>query len=155
MFKVLYICTHNRCRSILAEALTTEYSSDFLLARSAGSQPAGVVYQGTIDYLSNRGIATGNLASQSWDVHESFAPDIVITVCDSAAGEACPLWMGNTLKVHWGLKDPSKLAINEQPAAFSEVADTILKRLNFVRSHMDHVATAIDLQTVFKQAIDI
>lgn len=155
MFKVLYICTHNRCRSILAEALTINQANDFLIARSAGSQPAGIVYQGTLDYLNHRGVVTDSLISQSWDDHEEFAPDIVITVCDSAAGEACPIWMDGTLKVHWGLRDPSKLSSDEQPAVFSEVADIIERRLNFVRDNIDQIRTPTDLQAILKRSVDI
>ncbi len=63
----------------------------------------------SIKYLAEAGIATDGLKSQSWDEFEAFEPDVVITVCDSAANEACPVWFGNALKVHWGLEDPSKI----------------------------------------------
>jgi arsenate reductase len=108
MLKILFICTHNRCRSILAEAIARHVSEGALEVRSAGSQPAGQVFPGTLRYLESQGMSVDGLQSQSWDELESFAPDIVITVCDSAAGEACPLWMGDTARVHWGLPDPSK-----------------------------------------------
>ena len=77
--KILFICTHNRCRSILAEALTRHISEGRIDARSAGSQPAGVVFPGTLKYLESQNISTEGLVSQSWDDHESFAPDVVIT----------------------------------------------------------------------------
>ena len=154
MFKVLFVCTHNRCRSILAEALTSYYADDIFDARSAGSQPAGVVYQGTIDFLQSQGISTDGLVSESWDSHESFAPDVVITVCDSAAGETCPLWMGNSLKVHWGLKDPSKLSLHEQSAVFDEVAATIKQRIDFVREKITSSCSAIDLQQLLIQSLE-
>ena len=81
---------------------------------SAGSQPSGEVHPLSIKYLSEMGYDTAGLTSQSWDSltddnGDSFVPDVVITVCDQAAGESCPLWLGNIPKLHWGLSDPSKL----------------------------------------------
>ena len=81
---------------------------------SAGSQPSGKVHPLSIKYLSEMGYDTAGLTSQSWDSltddnGDSFVPDVVITVCDQAAGESCPLWLGNIPKLHWGLSDPSKL----------------------------------------------
>ncbi|MFC3093509.1 arsenate reductase ArsC [Alteromonas sediminis] len=115
--KILYICTHNRCRSILSEAVTNHLSQGSIEAKSAGSQPVGEVHPLSLKYLAEAGIATEGLTSQSWDEFEDFAPDIVVTVCDSAAGEACPVWFGKTLKVHWGLEDPSKLTGSEEDIA--------------------------------------
>ena len=115
--KILYICTHNRCRSILSEAITNHLGAGKIVAKSAGSQPAGEVHPLSIRYLQEAGIATTGLTSQSWDEFEDFAPDIVITVCDSAAGEACPAWFGQAVKVHWGLPDPSKLQGSEADIA--------------------------------------
>ncbi len=106
--KILYICTHNRCRSILSEAITRSLAGDLIEAKSAGSQPAGAVHPLSLKYLAQAGHCTKGLVSQSWDDFEGFNPDLVITVCDSAAGETCPVYFGNSLKVHWGLTDPSK-----------------------------------------------
>ena len=89
--KILYICTHNRCRSILSEAITNHASQGVIEAKSAGSQPVGEVHPLSIKYLAQSGIATSGLTSQSWDEFEAFAPDVVVTVCDSAAGETCPV----------------------------------------------------------------
>tara|TARA_Y100001934_G_scaffold64472_1_gene79991 strand:+ start:2830 stop:3300 length:471 start_codon:yes stop_codon:yes gene_type:complete len=115
--KVLYICTHNRCRSILSEAITNHVAGDVITAKSAGSQPVGEVHPLSLKYLSEAGIPTEGLKSQSWDEFEAFAPDLVITVCDSAAGESCPVWFGKSVKVHWGLSDPSKLTGREEDIA--------------------------------------
>lgn len=111
--KILYICTHNRCRSILSEAITNSLAGNVIQAKSAGSQPVGEVHPLSIKYLNQTGHSTTGLMSQSWDEFESFNPDLVVTVCDSAAGESCPLYFGNTLKVHWGLSDPSKVEGDE------------------------------------------
>lgn len=129
--KILFICTHNRCRSILSEAIANHLSSGQIIAYSAGSSPAGEVHPLTIKYLAARGIATEGLSSQSWDDFEQMNPDLVITVCDNAANESCPIWFGNTLKVHWGLPDPSKLQGTdaEIEAAFYAVMDTISDRM--------------------------
>lgn len=117
MFKILYICTHNRCRSILSEAITNHLASGVIEAKSAGSQPVGQVHPLSLKYLKEYGADTTPLTSQSWDEFEDFAPDLVVTVCDSAAGETCPVWFGKSLKVHWGLSDPSKLEGSEEELA--------------------------------------
>lgn len=111
--KILYICTHNRCRSILSEAITNSLAAENIEARSAGSQPVGEVHPLSLKYLAQAGFSTDGLVSQSWHDFEDFHPDLVITVCDSAAGETCPVYFGNSLKVHWGLSDPSKVEGSE------------------------------------------
>lgn len=117
--KILYICTHNRCRSILSEAITNHLAKGNIVAKSAGSQPTGIVHPLSIAYLTEAGISTEGLQSQSWDELEEFEPNVVITVCDSAAGESCPLWFGDSVKVHWGLADPSKIEGSEEEKAQS------------------------------------
>lgn len=129
---ILFICTHNRCRSILSEAIANHLSDGRITAYSAGSQPAGQVHPLTLKYLEQRGIAIDGLTSQSWDAFADLVPDVVITVCDNAANEACPLWLGDTLKVHWGLPDPSKMTDSDDAikADFFAVMDTIEQRIN-------------------------
>lgn len=129
--KILYICTHNRCRSILSEAITNRLAPGRLQAFSAGSQPAGVVHPLSLKYLAEKGIPTESLKSQSWDDFESEQPDIVVTVCDSAASESCPVWFGDAAKIHWGLPDPSKLEGSEPVIrdAFMAVMQTIEQRV--------------------------
>ncbi|OES28595.1 arsenate reductase ArsC [Alteromonas macleodii] len=128
--KILYICTHNRCRSILCEAITNT-SNGNVEARSAGSQPVGEVHPLSLKYLAERGFSTDGLQSQSWDEFEDYDADLVVTVCDSAAGESCPVYFGKSLKVHWGLEDPSKLEGSEQEKAeaFNNTIDIIEKRV--------------------------
>lgn len=105
--KVLFLCTANSCRSILSEALFNHLAPPGLRAWSAGSHPAGVVNPLTLRTLAQAGVATAGLHSKSMDALATLAPDVVITVCDKAAGEACPLYFGQALKAHWGLEDPS------------------------------------------------
>jgi len=128
--KILYVCTHNRCRSILCEAITNASDSN-VEARSAGSQPVGEVHPLSLKYLAARGFDITGLKSQSWNEFEGFDADLVVTVCDSAAGETCPVFFGKSLKVHWGLEDPSKREGTEQEMAdaFNKTIDIIEKRV--------------------------
>ncbi|KXI27397.1 arsenate reductase ArsC [Paraglaciecola hydrolytica] len=134
--KILYICTHNRCRSILSEAITTHLSEGLIEAKSAGSQPVGEVHPLSIKYLSEAGISVEGLQSQSWDEFEDFAPDVVVTVCDSAAGESCPVWFGNSIKVHWSLSDPSKIegTESEKAAGFRACMQLISERVEVLKT---------------------
>lgn len=135
--KLLFICTHNRCRSILCEAITRHLADqcgkgDTIAVASAGSQPAGEVHPRTLEALARHGISTDGLRSQSWDDFADFHPDAAITVCDSAAGESCPLWMGGSQKVHWGLSDPSKETGSDDAirAAFDRTIAAIQARVS-------------------------
>lgn len=130
--KILFVCTHNRCRSILAEAMANHLGDGMLFAASAGSAPAGEVHPMTIQALESRGIPVEGLHSKSWDNLDPFIPDVVITVCDNAAREECPLWLGQALKAHWGLKDPSSLdaGTEEKMQAFEDTMNIIAVRIN-------------------------
>jgi len=147
--KVLFICTHNRCRSILAEAIFNESSKNIgngrLEARSAGSQPAGQVHPLSVRALKDKGINTQGLNSQSWDDHRSWQPDIVITVCDSAAQESCPTWFDGCCNLHWGLNDPSKLEGTKEEVmlAFKELIEKIEARACAVANAVNNTLAAI------------
>ncbi|AQQ67643.1 low molecular weight phosphatase family protein [Microbulbifer agarilyticus] len=154
--KVLYICTHNRCRSILSEAVTNSLGQEHIEARSAGSQPSGAVHPLSIKYLKERGIETDSLRSQSWDDFEEWAPDLVVTVCDSAAGESCPVWFGNSAKVHWGLEDPSKLEGSEDEIerAFNQTIDIIQQRVEQMLEQGLHKKSGTALQEAMQALAD-
>jgi arsenate reductase len=126
--RILFLCTHNRCRSILAEAIFNQTADDRIIAVSAGSEPQGEVHPQTLAQLERRGFATQGLASKPWDAHEADPPDVVVTVCDQAAGESCPLWLGDTPKVHWGLPDPTRAPAAQQEALFDAVIDSLVER---------------------------
>lgn len=132
--KLLFICTHNRCRSILAEAITKSFNSESLIAASAGSSPQGDVHPMTIKYLQEKGINTDELRSQSWHDFENFEPDVVLTMCDNAAKETCPVWFNPSLQVNWALDDPSKKDNDEllQKKAFYKTMDIIERRIEAI-----------------------
>ena len=134
--RILFICTHNRCRSILAEAVTKHLAADRIVAASAGSEPAGAVHPLSIKYLKARGIPTSDLQSESWDLYANFQPDVVITLCDSAAKESCPVWFSSAAMLHWGLPDPSLEKTNgdSSKVAFENTIDILEKRINSLLS---------------------
>jgi len=135
---ILFVCTHNRCRSILAEAVINHVCADNIKAYSAGSQPEGIVHPMSLKRLSARGINIALLHSKSWDEFSDSEIDLVITVCDSAANESCPLWIGSTPKVHWGLPDPSKLTGSEQ-----EIVDHFDRLIDLLERRAKHLSTLV------------
>lgn len=114
--RVLFMCTANSCRSILCEAMFNHLAPAGFEALSAGSFPRGQVLPRSLLTLQQAGISTAGLSSKGNEAFAANPPDIVITVCDKAAGEACPVFFGPALKAHWGLADPS-----EQPGTDDEV----------------------------------
>ena len=135
--KLLFICTHNRCRSILAEAVTNHLADGRIAARSAGSQPAAAVHPLSLQYLHEQGIASDGLQSQSWEIYRQWSADVIITLCDTAAGEACPIWFGNALRVHWGLADPSAVQGSDKAiaSAFRHTIELLTQRINALLQH--------------------
>lgn len=127
--KVLVLCTHNRCRSILFEAIARAEAGPEITVQSAGSEPAAEVHPATLEALNRAGISTAGLCSEGWKRYEGWDPDVVLTVCDRAAQEPCPLWLGRAHRLHWGLPDPSLLEGPAQRQAFTEVIETIRARL--------------------------
>ncbi|MHC8352905.1 arsenate reductase ArsC [Pseudomonas sp. RT4P38] len=129
--KVLFMCTHNSCRSILSEALFNHLAPEVMDAVSSGSFPSGKVNAQALKTLEAAGISTKGLSSKASDAFERSPPDIVITVCDRAAGEACPIFLGPSLKAHWGLADPSVATGSEAEieAAFQATLAKIEERV--------------------------
>jgi arsenate reductase (thioredoxin) len=125
MKTILVLCTGNSARSILGEAILNELGAGRIMAYSAGSQPKGVPHPGALRLLAGKGIDVSEFRSKSWG--EFAAPgapaiDIAITVCGNAAGEACPLFTGASVRAHWGLPDPADVhgSDAEVDAAFTE-----------------------------------
>jgi arsenate reductase len=111
--RVLFMCTANSCRSILCEAMFNHLAPDGFEAVSSGSFPKGQVLPRSLTTLQQAGIRIDGLSSKGNDAFEGNPPDIVITVCDKAAGESCPVYFGPALKAHWGLEDPSDVVGDE------------------------------------------
>ncbi|MBK5417322.1 arsenate reductase ArsC [Pseudomonas sp. TH31] len=126
--RVLFMCTANSCRSILSEAMFNHLAPKGFEAVSAGSFPKGQVLPRSLTTLQEAGIAIDGLSSKGNDAFEGNPPDIVITVCDNAAGEACPVYFGPALKTHWGLEDPSQVTGDE--AAVSAAFHSTLARID-------------------------
>lgn len=134
---VLILCTHNSARSVLAEAMLNHHAGRLgvdVRAYSAGSAPSGRVNPLALAVLADAGISTAGVRSKSWDEFAGAdAPRmrIVITVCDNAASETCPLWPGSPVKVHWGYPDPSNAPGDEaaRRAAFERTREAIGQRM--------------------------
>lgn len=128
--KVLFMCTANSCRSILSEAMFNHLAPQGFAAVSSGSFPKGQVLPRSLSTLQAAGIRTEGLYSKGNDAFEDSPPDVVITVCDKAAGEACPVYFGPAVKAHWGLADPSEVQGDQASiqAAFDATLETIASR---------------------------
>ena len=155
--KLLFVCTHNACRSILGEVIASQLGGSRIEAASAGSNPAGRVHPLTLQYLNERGYRIDGLSSKGFDDVQSFNPDVVITVCDRAANESCPLWLGTAVKGHWGLPDPSHCEGTEQErtAAFDAVATKLNSRIEALLAEpfeeLDAAQLAVLLNAIAEQ----
>ncbi len=136
---VLFLCTGNSARSIMAEAYLSSAGKNRFVAYSAGSHPQGTVNPFALDLLRRQGIDTAGLRSKSWDEFArrgAPAMDFVLTVCDQAAGEACPLWPGRPVTAHWGVDDPAKVEGSDaqKRAAFARAFAVLSKRIDRLRA---------------------
>ena len=107
MKRVLFLCTGNSCRSIMAEGILSRYGIGKYQTHSAGSFPTGKVHPMTLETLKANGIELGKPRSKSWDEFKDKQIDLLITVCDNAAGEVCPIFPGKPAKLHWNIPDPA------------------------------------------------
>lgn len=137
-YNVLILCTGNSARSILGEVLFNTLGKGRFKAYSAGSKPAGKVNPGALEWLQKQGHRTEGLRSKSWD--EFAAPgapefDFIFTVCDNAAGEVCPVWLGHPATAHWGIPDPAHVEGDEaRRAAFKKAAEQLARRIQMFMS---------------------
>ena len=125
-FNVLFLCTHNSARSVIAECVMNRLGGGKFKAYSAGSQPSGKVHPHALELLKRLNYDTAGLRSKSWEEFaRPSAPQLnfVFTVCDDAANEVCPVWPGQPVSAHWGLPDPSRVEGTEAERAFA-FADT-------------------------------
>ncbi|MET0868652.1 MAG: arsenate reductase ArsC [Pseudorhodoplanes sp.] len=135
VYNVLFLCTGNTARSILAESILRKLGEDRFRAFSAGSQPKGLVNPLAISILQAEGFPTGGLRSKNWNefaTPEAPVMDFVFTVCDSAAGETCPFWPGQPMTAHWGIEDPAAVEGTdlEKQAAFVRAFQYLKNRIS-------------------------
>lgn len=152
---VLFLCTGNSCRSILAEATFNALAPKGWHAVSAGSQPTGTVHPRSLALLAREGISSAGCHSKSW--HDlAVTPDIVITVCGSAAGETCPAYLGQAIRAHWGVEDPAQATGSdaEIDAAFMQAYRKLRERIEaFLALPLDRLAK--DNTLLAQELIDI
>lgn len=145
MYNVLFLCTGNSARSILAEAILNQEGKGRFRAYSAGSRPKGQVHPLALHELQTLGYDTQAATSKSWDVFaQQGAPqmDFIFTVCNSAAGEACPVWIGHPITAHWGIEDPAAVEGTEveKASAFAQAARYLKNRITaFVNLPMQSI----------------
>ncbi len=150
---VLFLCTGNSCRSILGEATFNHLAPAGWHAMSAGSKPTGEVHPRSLALLAREGISTAGYASKSWD-NLPATPDIVITVCASAAGETCPAYLGPVLRTHWGVADPAHVSGTDE-----EIDAAFMTAYRILRARIEAML-ALPLETLaqdrqkFKAALD-
>lgn len=161
VFNVLFLCTHNSARSVIAEAIMNDIGRGRFKAYSAGSQPSGRVNPHAIDMLSKLNYDVSALRSKSWnEFAEPGAPqlDFVFTVCDDAASETCPYWPGQPMTAHWGLPDPSRTEGSEAEirAAFADTHRMMYQRisifLNLPLTSLDKLSLQSKLDAIGKTA---
>jgi arsenate reductase len=149
-FNVLFLCTGNSARSIMAEAILNKLGAGKFRAYSAGSQPKGQVHQETVRLLQSLGYDTSGFRSKSWnEFAKPGAPslDFVFTVCDNAAGEVCPVWPGQPMTAHWGIPDPADAKGNaaEIALAFKDAYRMLNQRIG--------IFTALPLRSLDKLSL--
>ena len=131
MLNVFVICTGNSCRSVMGEALFNHLGQGRIKAFSAGSHPIGRINEGALATLKRCGLPTEGYKSQSWEEFEEQPMDIVITVCDNAAGETCPVYLTGAVRAHWGVSDPGHVKGTDEEiiAAFDKTYQTLELRI--------------------------
>ena len=145
---VLFLCTGNSCRSILAEATFNHLAPAGWLAMSAGSKPTGQVHPRSLALLEREGINNSGFSSKSWD-NLPATPDIVVTVCSSAAGETCPAYLGPVLRAHWGVDDPAHATGTD-----AEIDAAFMKAYRVLRARIE-AFLRLPLQDLLKQPAEL
>ena len=155
---VLFLCTGNSARSVMAEALVTIFGRGRFQGFSAGSKPGGTVNPYAIEQIKSyrSDYPTDGMRSKSWDEFAGAgAPqmDFIITVCDNAAGEVCPYWPGNPATAHWGFEDPAAVegTPEQKRAAFARIFNQILKKINAFAELYVETMTAPEIQAALKK----
>lgn len=157
IYNVLFLCTGNSARSILAESILTKMGVGKFRAFSAGSQPKGTVHPLALTTLESLGYPSGGFRSKSWSefaTPDAPVMDFVFTVCDNAAGEACPVWPGQPMMAHWGIEDPAVMGGTDikREAAFADAFHYLRNRISVFTSlpikSLDGVALGAKLREI-------
>ncbi|HET8731534.1 MAG TPA: arsenate reductase ArsC [Moraxellaceae bacterium] len=160
VYNVLFLCTGNSARSVMAEGLLNVLGKGHFRAWSAGSQPTGRVNPFAIEILQNIGYDTSALRSKSWDefaAADAPAMDFIITVCDNAAGEVCPVWPGHPATAHWGFEDPAAVQGTDDAKreAFHQIFHQIRNRVQLLLAlpldDLDRIALAAHVHEIGRQ----
>jgi protein-tyrosine-phosphatase len=138
-YNILFLCTHNSARSVLGEALASTHPSGLFVGYSAGSTPGTAVNPFAKELALEMGYDVSKLRSKNWDefgLPQAPKMDFIITVCDNAAGEVCPIWLGNPATAHWGFPDPAQVSGSdiEKRLAFMKVMQGLKNRIDFLAS---------------------
>lgn len=158
---ILFLCTGNSCRSIIAEALLRAQLPEGVTVQSAGSHPTGAINPGALAALRSAGVPTEGLASKSWDALTE-KPDVVITLCADAEGKPCPVFFGDVIRSHWGMPDPAKVVGSEYviAEAFAETLRTLKRRIDglcaMLAAHKaaHHAGMLVANREAFKASLD-
>ncbi len=157
IYNVLFLCTGNSARSIMAEAILNHLGKGRFQAFSAGSHPAGKVNPFALDQLKRSNLPTEGYRSKNWSefsTPDAPALDFVITVCDNAAGEVCPIWPGQPMTAHWGIADPAGIAVSEEAkkhafsAAFIQLNSRISIFTNLPFTKLDAMSLKRELVSI-------
>jgi len=164
VFQVLFLCTGNSARSIMAEALINHWGKGRFVGHSAGSHPTGQVNPIAIELLEHMQMPTAGLRSKSWDEFAAAgSPDLdfVFTVCDNAAGEQCPVWPGQPMTAHWGVADPAAVEGTDTDKwlafrrAFRELENRIRIFVNLRIDSLDRLSLQREVDAIGKSRLDL
>ena len=151
-YNLLFLCTGNSARSIMAEAMANHLGKGRFHAYSAGSHPRGRVHPIALQILQDAGLPTATLRSKPWDefaAADAPAMDLIITVCDKAAGEACPVWPGHPVTAHWGVEDPAAIAGSPEQVrhAFAHALHLLQHRITLLLALKPEALDRLALET--------
>lgn len=156
-YNILFLCTHNSARSVIGEALASTHPSGLFVGHSAGSTPGASVNPFARELAIEMGYDEARLRSKIWDVYglpDAPNMDFIITVCDSAAGEACPFWPGKPTTAHWGFPDPSQVKGTDEDKrrAFRDVMIGLKKRIDILAALPLDKLDSISLREIHTKA---